>query len=116
MCVDTHRHPRVPTFEQAANAVYQEHKRGWRNGKHSDQWLATLRSYAFPSMGQQRVDLIGTGQVRDLLAEIWLLKPETARRVRQRVGTVLDYANGKGWREPFVMAATPVFWGEPLEC
>jgi integrase len=39
------------------------------------------------------------------LAEIWLLKPETARRVRQRIGTVLDYAHGKGWREPFVMAA-----------
>jgi integrase len=95
----------IPTFEQAANAVHQEHKRGWRNGKHSDQWLATLKSYAFPSIGEQRVDSIGTGQVRDLLAEIWLLKPETARRVRQRVGTVLDYAHGKGWREPFVMAA-----------
>lgn len=95
----------IPTFEQAANAVHQEHKRGWRSGKHSDQWLATLKSYTFPSIGQQRVDSIGTGQVRDLLAEIWLLKPETARRVRQRVGTVLDYAHGKGWREPFVMAA-----------
>jgi integrase len=95
----------IPTFEQAANAVHQEHKRGWRNDKHSDQWLATLKSYAFPSIGQQRVDSIGTGQVRDLLAEIWLLKPETARRVRQRVQTVLDYAHGKGWREPFVMAA-----------
>jgi integrase len=95
----------IPTFEHAANAVHQEHKRGWRNGKHSDQWLATLKTYAFPSIGQQRVDSIGTGQVRDLLAEIWLLKPETARRVRQRVGTVLDYAHGKGWREPFVMAA-----------
>jgi integrase len=51
------------------------------------------------------VDQITTGQVRDLLGEIWLTKPETARRVRQRIGTVLDFAHGKGWREPFVMAA-----------
>jgi integrase len=95
----------TPTFEVAARAVHEEHKRGWRNGKHGAQWLATLKAYAFPSIGSLSVDAITTGQVRDLLAEIWLLKPETARRVRQRVGTVLDYAHGKGWREPFVMAA-----------
>jgi integrase len=52
------------------------------------------------------VDAISTGQVRDLLAEIWLIKPETARRVRQRIGTVLDFAQGKGWRtQAFGMAA-----------
>jgi integrase len=33
------------------------------------------------------------------LAPIWLEKGETARRVRQRIGVVLDYAHGKGWRE-----------------
>ena len=44
--------------------------------------------------------------MRDALAEIWLTKPETARRVRQRIGTVLDYAHGKGWRShSFGMAA-----------
>jgi integrase len=100
-----HKKRSIPTFEDAAKAVHDEHKHGWRNGKHREQWLATLKSYAFPSIGQLRVDAVGTGQVRDLLAEIWLLKPETARRVRQRIGTVLDYAHGKGWREPFLMTA-----------
>ena len=37
--------------------------------------------------------------VRDVLADIWLTLPETARRVRQRIGTVLDFAHSKGWRE-----------------
>lgn len=95
----------VPTFGAAAATVHEEHKRGWRNGKHGDQWLSTLRNYAFPKIGQLSVDQVTTGQVRDLLGEIWLTKPETARRVRQRIGTVLDFAHGKGWREPFVMAA-----------
>jgi integrase len=36
--------------------------------------------------------------VRDVLADIWLKIPETARRVRQRIGTVLDWAHAKGYR------------------
>lgn len=37
--------------------------------------------------------------IRNVLAEIWLAKPETARRVRQRIGTVLDWAYASGYRE-----------------
>jgi integrase len=44
------------------------------------------------------VDKIEGPAIRDLLAEIWLSKPETARRVRQRIGTVLDWAYAKGLR------------------
>lgn len=96
----------IPTFRAAAKAVHTEHKPGWRDGKHGAQWLATLESYAFPSFGDLPIDQVESGNVRDALAEIWLTKPETARRVRQRIGTVLDYAHGKGWRpHPFAMAA-----------
>jgi integrase len=37
--------------------------------------------------------------VHDVLSEIWMTKPETARRVRQRIGVVLDWAFSKGYRE-----------------
>lgn len=40
----------------------------------------------------------GDGLIRDVLAPIWLTKPETARRVRQRIGAVLDWAYAKGFR------------------
>ncbi len=33
-----------------------------------------------------------------MLLPIWLTKGETARRVKQRIGVVLDYAHAKGWR------------------
>jgi integrase len=36
--------------------------------------------------------------IRDVLTPIWLSKPETARRVRQRIATVLDWACAKGLR------------------
>lgn len=90
----------MPLFRDAAKAVHAEHKPGWRNGKHGAQWLATLEAYAFPRFGDLPIDQIESGHVRDALAEIWLTKPETARRVRQRIGRVLDYAHGKGWRDP----------------
>lgn len=95
---------RIPEFGEAALVVHGEHKAGWKNSKHGAQWLSTLEAYAFPSFGGVRIDMVDTGHVRDALAAIWLTKPETARRVRQRIATVLDYGHGKGWREhPFVM-------------
>jgi integrase len=96
----------IPTFKAAAKDYHTEWKKLRRNAKHEAQWLATLETYAFPRFGELRIDLIENGHVRDALAEIWLTKPETARRVRQRIGTVLDYAHGKGWRShAFGMAA-----------
>ncbi|HZF43642.1 MAG TPA: integrase arm-type DNA-binding domain-containing protein [Sphingomonadaceae bacterium] len=88
----------IPTFRDAALAVHQEHQEGWKNGKHQKQWLATLETYAFPSLGNLMVDKIEGPAIRDVLAPIWLSKPETARRLRQRIGTVLDWACAKGFR------------------
>jgi integrase len=95
----------IPTFKAAAKDYHSEWKKGHRNAKHEAQWLSTLEAYAFPRFGELRVDQVGTGHVRDALAEIWLTKPETARRVRQRIGKVLDYAHGSGWRPAFAMGA-----------
>lgn len=89
----------VPTFEEAAEKVHAEHSPGWRNKKHGDQWISTLRTYAFPEIGRLRVNQIGTPEVMRVLAPIWLTKGETARRVRQRIGTVLDWARAAGHRD-----------------
>ena len=95
----------VPTFREAAALVHAEHKRGWRNAKHRDQWLATLTAYAFPTLGDVSVSRIEAPAVRDALAAIWLTKPETARRLRQRISTVIDWAVAKGYRDgPLAMA------------
>jgi integrase len=95
----------IPTFKAAAKAYHEEWKRRRRNAKHEAQWLASLEAYAFPRFGELRVDQVGSGHVREALADIWLTKPETARRVRQRIGKVLDFAHGNGWRSAFAMSA-----------
>jgi integrase len=89
----------VPTFREAAKLVHAEHKSAWKNGKHQDQWISTLEAYAYPNFGDVSVALVDAPAVRDALASIWLTKPETARRVRQRIRTVIDWAVGKGYRE-----------------
>lgn len=86
------------TFKQAAEATHDEQKGGWKNAKHRDQWLSTLRTYAFPHIGDRPVAEVDGPAIRDLLVKIWLAKPETARRVRQRIGAVLDWAYAKGLR------------------
>ena len=58
----------------------------------------TLETHAFPVIGKRRVDEIDAPEIQRVLMPIWLSIPETARRVRQRIGVVLDYAKGKGWR------------------
>ncbi|MCH8616542.1 tyrosine-type recombinase/integrase [Sphingomonas sp. SM33] len=89
---------RIPTFTDVAEEYHAQVSKSWRNGKHGDQWLNTLRAYAFPTMGKLKVDEIDAATVHRALLPIWLSKGETARRVRQRIGVVLDYAHGKGWR------------------
>jgi integrase len=88
----------IPTFEQAARSVHTEHLPTLRNPKHGAQWINTLSQYVFPTLGTRPVDKIETADVLKVLSPIWLIKPETARRVRQRIGTVLDWAKAAGFR------------------
>jgi integrase len=44
------------------------------------------------------VNVIGTPEVLKVLTPIWLTKPETARRVRQRLKTVLEWVRAAGHR------------------
>lgn len=89
----------IPTFKEAAAKVYAANRKTWRNEKHEWQWKRTLEQFAFPRLGEIQVSEITAPMIRDVLAEIWLTKPETARRVRQRIGAVLDWAFASGYRE-----------------
>lgn len=88
----------VMTFEEAAREVHRINSPSWKNPKHADQFINTLASYAFPTMGRTKVSDVTTGDVLAVLQPIWLTKSETARRVRQRIGTVMKWCVAKGWR------------------
>ena len=88
----------ILTFKAAAEKVHTEQKATWKNGKHQDQWINTLETYAFPKLGDRLVNDIEGPLIREVLLDFWLEKPETARRVKQRIGVVLDWAYANGMR------------------
>ena len=88
----------ILTFKAAAEKVHTEQKATWKNGKHQDQWIKTLETYAFPKLGDRLVNDIEGPLIREVLLDFWLEKPETARRVKQRIGVVLDWAYANGMR------------------
>ncbi len=89
----------APTFEELSQQVHIERLPTWKNAKHGQQWLNTLRDYAFPKIGRMPVDSIGQPEVLMCLSPIWTEKHETAKRLAQRIKTVLDVAKSKGFRE-----------------
>ncbi|MEO9469215.1 integrase arm-type DNA-binding domain-containing protein [Parasphingorhabdus sp.] len=83
----------VPAFRTAAIARHGQIKDTFRNPKHAAQWLSTLQTYAFPSLGDMLVSDIEIEHVADALRPIWFDKPETAARVKQRIADVMDMAH-----------------------
>jgi integrase len=88
------------TFEDAARRVWSEQiEPNVRNAKHRQQWISTLRDHAFPHIGTKSVHAIRQADILRILAPIWTEKPETARRIRQRLLTVLNWARTAGHYE-----------------
>ena len=86
------------TFKDAALDYIDRHSAGWRNAKHRQQWENTLKTYAFPSMGEIPVAEIDDKLVLDVLRPIWCTRTETATRVRSRIETVLAAARASNLR------------------
>ena len=82
----------MPTFEEAAAAVLEQKRDSWRNEKHAKDWPTSLRRYVFPQLGEKPVSEITSADLLQVLAPIWHAKPETARRVRQRIGAIMKWA------------------------
>ena len=57
-----------------------------------------MRDYVFPKIGRMPLDSIDQPEVMMCLAPIWTEKHETARRLAQRIKTVLDVAKSKGFQ------------------
>ncbi len=68
------------------------------NDKHRKQWSSTIHTYAAPILDKP-IDDITTDDIVALLRDVWLEKPETARRVRGRIEATLNAAKVRGLRD-----------------
>ena len=102
--------PRTPVgvtdFRSAADSCIRLHAANWKNGKQEGQWRSSLEAYAYPVLGDMPIDSIETIHVMRVLLPIWNEKRETASRVRQRIGKVMQWAMSQGHRTDNPVDAT----------
>ena len=78
--------------------MWEQLRAGWRNPKHAPNWPRSLRTYAFPRIGAKAVSEVTSADMLAILTPIWHAKPETARRVRQRISAVMKWAVAMQYR------------------
>lgn len=99
------------TFKEAAEAFYALHEKKWRNRKHREEFLSSLRRYAYDHIGKVAVADIDTGLVLKCIEPTWGIKTETTNRVRGRIERILDWASVRGHRS----GENPARWKGHLE-
>ena len=78
-------------FKDAAERFLDLHESTWKNAKHKEQWKSTLKTYAYPTLGSRPIAAIDGALITDAIQSIWIKKPETARRVKQRIERVIQW-------------------------
>ena len=80
------------TFRQAADDYLAANRASWKSAKHRQQWENTLATHVHPIIGNLPIKTINRDMVVRVLQPIWHDKPETSRRIRMRIETIVDYA------------------------
>jgi integrase len=88
----------IPTLNEAIDKVIELNAPTWTNAKHAAQFKSTLRNYVTPKLGRRPVNDIQAADILSVLQPIWTTKSETARRVKQRISTVMKWAIAQGYR------------------
>jgi integrase len=104
-------HVHAKTFKECATAYIAAHESGWRGDHSRQQWSISLAKYAYPKIGKLSVADIDLACVLSVIEPIWTVVPETARRVRNRIELVLDWATARGLRR----GDNPARWKGLLE-
>ena len=90
------RKARLPSFRDAAVQTHEALKPTWRNGKHTRNWLQAMEKYVFPVIGPTQIDRLGREDVLKILTPLWTTRPETARRLRQKMRQTFRWAMAHG--------------------
>lgn len=95
------------TFEAAAREVHAAQAPGWAPG-HAARWIGSLERDVSPGLGSRPMAAIKPTDVVEILAPIWVEKHDTARRLRQRIMGIFEWAHAAGRLEgPNPMTGLP---------
>jgi integrase len=99
------------TFKECATAYIAAHESGWKGSASRKQWQQSLKRYVYPKIGNLPVANVDLACVLSVLECIWTTIPESARRIRNRIELVLDWATARGLRQ----GDNPARWKGLLE-
>ena len=99
------------TFADIARQYVEQRSAQWRGSNTRQDWESTFARYAFPLIGSLPVATIDTALVHRVLDPLWTAKPHVARRLRERMEQVLEFAKVRGFRE----GENPARWRGHLE-
>ena len=88
----------MPSFAEAAERVVEQKRAAWRYPRQADQWMSSLRRYAFPRIGEVAVSDVTSADVLEILTPIWHVRVALARNVRWRIRAVLEWAVAMEYR------------------
>lgn len=94
---------RNKTFQECAETYIEAHADDYTNEKHRKQWSATLKTYAYPVIGKRLVADLSTPDVLSVMNQLsdadnqksetlWKTKTVNAKRLLDRIKTIIDYA------------------------
>ncbi len=106
-----HAAKKSKTFQDVADEYIANHRHGWKNAKHAQQWENTLSKYVHPFLGRKQVGTITTNDVLAVLKPIWQTNAETAARTRSRIELVIDAARAHNLSD----APNPARWKGHLD-
>jgi integrase len=80
------------TFAEATHRVHKNLLPAWKNPKHGTIWIRSFEIHVFKQIGDMDIASIVRADVLKVLEPIWTEKYDTARRLRQRITSVFDWA------------------------
>ena len=64
----------------------------YKNERYSAQWLSSLENHVFPKIGQKSMPWANSADILSVLSPIWVYKPDTAKKIKQRLSQILTWA------------------------
>ncbi len=98
------------TFGQVVDEYLATMEKGWKNKKHGKQWRYSLEKLAAP-LASKPVHTIEVTDVLSVLRPHWERVPETGRRLRGRIESVLSFATSHKYR----VGENPARWKDNLK-
>jgi integrase len=98
-------------FSYVADKFIDVRKSSWSSPKSERDWRSSLVRYVYPVLDAKPFADIRKKDVLDFFVPLWREKPETAKKIQERVRLVMGYGKALDWCE----GDNPAAWKDNLE-